>query len=105
MTGMSLSRAFWIGSLKATGSTTETAMPSALPEMAVFMASTISLTTESSEPVHCDVVLSRYEERVRRHMVDEDEVPLRRLRKVAARPASSALARLLRSLTPASFEQ
>src|SRR5215210_2311476 len=56
---MPLSRAFWIGLLKATGSTTETAMPSALPEMAVFIASTISETTESSEPVHCDVVPSR----------------------------------------------
>src|SRR5215211_2197473 len=58
MTGMSLSRAFWIGLLKATGSTTETAMPAALPEMAVSMASTMSLTTEFSEPVHCDVVPS-----------------------------------------------
>ena len=56
---MSLSRAFWIGSLKATGSTTQTAMPSALPEMAVFIASTISETTDFSEPVHCDVVPSR----------------------------------------------
>src|SRR5919107_2595483 len=55
---MPLSSAFWIGSLKATGSTTATAMPSALPEMAVFIASTISLATDCSEPVHCDVVPS-----------------------------------------------
>src|SRR5215203_2939731 len=34
-------------------------MPLALPEMAVFIASTICETTESSEPVHCDVVPSR----------------------------------------------
>src|SRR5215210_4544705 len=53
---MPLSRAFWIGLLKATGSTTQTAIPSALPEMAVFIASIICETTESSEPVHCDVV-------------------------------------------------
>src|SRR5215217_2840232 len=59
MTGIPLSRAFWIGLLKATGSTTETAMPLALPEMAVFIASTISETTDCSEPVHWDVVPSR----------------------------------------------
>src|SRR5829696_10037352 len=59
MTGMPLSSAFWIGSLNATGSTTETAIPSALPEMALFIASTISDTVESSDPVHCDVVPSR----------------------------------------------
>src|SRR5215218_3564111 len=59
MTGIPLSRAFWIGLLKATGSTTQTAMPLALPEMAVFIASTISETTDFSEPVHCDVVPSR----------------------------------------------
>src|SRR3712207_4640499 len=56
MTGMSWSSAFWIGSLNASGSTTETAMPSALAEMAEFIASTISLTTEVSDPVHCDLV-------------------------------------------------
>src|ERR671921_382215 len=52
MTGMPLSSAFWIGLLKATGSTTETAMPLALPEIAVFIASTISETTDFSEPLH-----------------------------------------------------
>ena len=56
MTGIPWSSAFWIGSLKASGSTTETAMPLAPPEMAEFIASTISLTTEVSDPVHCDVV-------------------------------------------------
>ncbi len=56
MTGMPSSSAFWIGSLNASGSTTATAMPLASPEMAEFIASTISLTTEVSEPVHCDVV-------------------------------------------------
>src|SRR5215208_5395955 len=34
-------------------------MPLALPEMAVFIASTISETTDCSEPVHWDVVPSR----------------------------------------------
>src|SRR5215213_5173972 len=58
MTGIPLSRAFWIGLLKATGSTIETAMPLALPEMAVFIASIISETTDFCEPVHCDVVPS-----------------------------------------------
>src|SRR3712207_7862986 len=58
MTGIPWSSAFWIGSLNASGSTTATAMPSAPPEMAVFISFTISWTTESSEPVHCDVVPS-----------------------------------------------
>src|SRR5918992_2974892 len=52
-----------------------------------------------------DTVQGRYEERVRGHVVDEDEVPFRRVRKIAARPASTALARLLRSLAPAPCEQ
>ena len=52
-----------------------------------------------------DAVLRRHEERVRGDVVDEDEVPFWRVREVAARPASTALARLLRSLTPASCEQ
>src|SRR5215217_3696727 len=52
-----------------------------------------------------DTVLGRHEERVRGHMVDEDEVPFRRVRKVAARPASTALARLLSRLAPAPCEQ
>src|SRR5215203_1449115 len=52
-----------------------------------------------------DAILGRYEERVRCHVVDEDEIPFWRLRKVAAGPAGSTLARLLRRLAPASCEQ
>src|SRR5215210_974218 len=52
-----------------------------------------------------DTILGRYEERVCGHVVDEDEVPFRRVREVAARPASTTLARLLRSLAPAPCEQ
>src|SRR4028118_2314261 len=48
-----------MGSLKASGSTIATAIPSASPEMAESMAPTISLTTDASEPVHCDFVPSK----------------------------------------------
>src|SRR4029453_18814727 len=47
------------GALKASLSTTASAMPSALAEMAVFMALTISATIESLDPVHWNSQLSR----------------------------------------------
>jgi hypothetical protein len=69
--------------------------------MAVFIASTIS---EKGLRV-LDAVLRRHEERVGGHVVDEDEVPLRRVREVAAGSTPTALARLLRCLAPAARQQ
>ena len=112
---MSSSRAFWIGSLKASGSTIATAMPSASPEMAVFIASdhlpddrflrARPLRRRPQQRLRVlDAVLRRHEEGVRRHVVDEDEVVLRRVREVAARPATASTS-LLRRLAPAPGEQ
>src|SRR5215207_11175398 len=56
---MPASSAWLTGSLKASLSTTASAIPSALAEMAVFTALTISATIESLEPVHWNSQLSR----------------------------------------------
>src|SRR5919109_2116685 len=55
---MPASSAWSTGALKASLSTTATASPSALPEMAVFVAFTISATLESLEPVNWNSQLS-----------------------------------------------
>src|SRR5215218_10830360 len=55
---MPASSAWLTGSLKASLSTTASAIPSALAEMAVFMALTISATIESLDPVHWNSQLS-----------------------------------------------
>src|SRR4051812_8378248 len=47
-----------VGALNAFGSTRQTAMPSALAEIAAFIALTISLTSAVFEPVHWKVVLT-----------------------------------------------
>ena len=47
-----------VGASKAFGSTTQTAMPSALPEIATFMALIISGVLAVSEPVHWYVQLT-----------------------------------------------
>src|SRR4030095_6727083 len=49
---MPASSAWSTGALKAVLSTTAMAIPSALPLIAVFVALTISATTELAEPVH-----------------------------------------------------
>src|SRR5437870_5845165 len=58
---MPASRARSTGSLKATLSTTASAMPSALEVTAVFVALTISATIESFEPVHWNCVPSSFD--------------------------------------------
>src|SRR5262245_48750801 len=55
---MPAARAWSTGALKAFLSTTASAIPSALAEMAVFMAFTISATIESLDPVHWNSQLS-----------------------------------------------
>src|SRR4051795_268085 len=55
---MPASSALSVGALNAFWSTRQTAMPSALAEIAAFIALTISLTSAVLEPVHCDVVLT-----------------------------------------------
>src|SRR4029450_6950261 len=55
---MPAASAWLTGSLKASLSTTASAIPSALAEMAVFMALTISATIESLDPVHWNSQLS-----------------------------------------------
>src|SRR2546427_486755 len=52
---MPAANALFTGSLNAVGSMIETAIPSALAEMAAFMASTISETALFCEPVHWDL--------------------------------------------------
>src|SRR4051794_16574019 len=47
-----------VGALKAFGATRQTAVPSALAEIAAFIALTISLTSAVFEPVHWKVVLT-----------------------------------------------
>ena len=107
-----------MGLLKATGSTIETAMPSALPEMAVFifLHQVLDHRVLGTRPLRrrpqkrlriLDAVTGRYEEGVGGHVVDEDEVPLRRVREVAARPAlpASTTPRLLRRVAAAPGEQ
>src|ERR671912_285556 len=56
---MPASSAWLTGSLKASLSTTASAIPSALAEIAVFVAFTISATIESLDPVHWNSQLSR----------------------------------------------
>src|SRR5215207_5684199 len=51
-TGMPASSAWSTGARNAALSTTASAMPSALAETAVLVASTISATTELTDPVH-----------------------------------------------------
>ena len=53
---MPASSAFCVGPSNAFGSTTQTAMPSALPEIAVFIALIISGVFAVCEPVHWYVV-------------------------------------------------
>ena len=84
-----------VGAVKAVELITATAMPSALPEMAVCMYWTICGTAEVAEPPHfglgmpeqrgsvSEAVLGGHEERVRGDVVDEPEVPRRGLREVA----------------------
>ena len=55
---MPASSAFSVGSLNAFRSTRQTAMPSTLPEIAVFIALTISPTSAVLDPVHWNVVFS-----------------------------------------------
>src|SRR5215207_8908627 len=55
---MPASSALSVGPLNALVSTRQTAMPSALPAMAVFIALTISPTSAVLDPVHWNVVLS-----------------------------------------------
>src|SRR4029453_11993276 len=55
---MPAASAWLTGSLKASLSTTASAIPSALAEMAVFMALTISATIEPLDPVHWNSQLS-----------------------------------------------
>src|SRR6266511_4694781 len=55
---MPASSAWSTGSLKASLSTTATARPSALPEIAVLVAFTISATFDSFEPVNWNSQLS-----------------------------------------------
>ena len=86
-----LERARLIGASNAPLSTTHTAMPSALALIAALNALIISPTSAFVEPaprvLRVDerrrvrrAVLGRDEERVRRHVVDERELPLRVLR-------------------------
>src|SRR4051794_5954192 len=58
MTGMPACSALSVGALNAFWSTRQTAMPSALAEMAAFIAFTISLASPVFEPVHWKVVLT-----------------------------------------------
>ena len=55
---MPAASAFSVGSLNAFRSTRQTAMPSTLPAIAVFIALTISPTSAVLEPVHWNVVFS-----------------------------------------------
>src|SRR5262245_23758144 len=55
---MPASSALSVGALNAFWSTRQTAMPSALAEIAAFIALTISLTSAVLEPVHWNVVLT-----------------------------------------------
>src|SRR3954468_13891087 len=55
---MPAASALSVGPLNAFLSTRQTAMPSALPAIAVFMALTISPTSAVLDPVHWNVVLS-----------------------------------------------
>ena len=55
---MPAASAFSVGSLNAFRSTRQTAMPSTLPAIAVFIALTISPTSAVFEPVHWNVVFS-----------------------------------------------
>src|SRR4029450_3587231 len=56
---MPAARASSTGALKAFLSTTASAIPSALAEMAVLVALTISATIDSLDPVHWNSALSR----------------------------------------------
>lgn len=56
---MPADRAWSTGPLKAFLSTTASAIPSALAEIAVFVALTISATIDSLDPVHWNSQLSR----------------------------------------------
>src|SRR4030095_14039759 len=56
---MPAARAWSTGALKAFLSTTARAIPSALAEIAVLVALTISATMESLDPVHWNSALSR----------------------------------------------
>src|SRR5438477_8898227 len=99
---MPAASAFSTGRSKPLGSTRHTAIASGLPATAVFIALTIGrlragplIVAAEQRTGVLDAVLARDEERVRRHVIDEDEFPawMRRERPALRRPRIAGSAR------------